>query len=221
MPRVAHSEVRQKILDAAEHRLWHYGFKKTTIDEIAADAGVGKGTVYLYFDSKEDIALAIVARFKALGLEELRRIADAPQRDALDKLKRMLSYPVTLAYQRCLQSPSAQELVFALRPHIQARVRPYHEQEVALIAEVLEEADRDGLFSVADPFQTAKTLKAMCAGFWPPYSLVDSIEAIEVEIGHIVDLVFCGLCHPSQEAKRCIKDTQRGRETVNPTKLER
>lgn len=32
-----------------------YGVKKTTVDEIAKAAGIGKGTVYLYFSSKDDI----------------------------------------------------------------------------------------------------------------------------------------------------------------------
>jgi AcrR family transcriptional regulator len=50
-------ETRQAILEAARSRFLHYGYKKTTIDEIAADAGVGKGTVYLYFGGKEDILL--------------------------------------------------------------------------------------------------------------------------------------------------------------------
>src|SRR5271168_2046080 len=75
MSRIAKENVREKILHAAEKRLWHYGFRKTTIDEIAADAGVGKGTVYLYFDSKEDIALAIMGQYKTDTLERLGAIA--------------------------------------------------------------------------------------------------------------------------------------------------
>ena len=77
-----HGDVRQKILDAAEHRLWRYGFKKTTIDEIASDAGVGKGTVYLYFDGKEEIGLAIVSEYKRRGLEEIARITQDTNKSA-------------------------------------------------------------------------------------------------------------------------------------------
>ena len=88
----------------------------------------------------------------------------------------------------------------AVRPHIQARMRPFIEQEIALIAEVLEEGNRRGVFGVADTTGTAKTLKAMCSGFWPPYSYVDGIEAIVFQIGQIVDLAFQGLRpHPVQD----------------------
>jgi AcrR family transcriptional regulator len=193
MPRLAQADVRQKIMNAAEERLWHYGFKKTTIDEIASDAGVGKGTVYLYFDSKEDIALAIMAQFKIESLAQLEKISQSSHLDTQHKLKEMLSNPIVRAHARCLLSPSAQEMLIAVRPHIQARMQPYLEQEIALIANVLDEGNRLGILAVDDKIQTARTLKLMCSGFWPPYPCVDGIEAIKSEVAHIVDLAYHGL----------------------------
>src|SRR4051812_176649 len=107
MARTLQMDVRSKILSAAEERLWHYGFKKTTIDEIAADAGVGKGTVYLYFDSKEDIALAIMAQFKMSSLACQQSIARDPLRDPQQKLKDILISPALSAFDRCERSPQA------------------------------------------------------------------------------------------------------------------
>jgi AcrR family transcriptional regulator len=46
---------REIILDAAVKAFAQYGFKKTSVDEIARDAGVAKGTVYLACESKEDL----------------------------------------------------------------------------------------------------------------------------------------------------------------------
>src|SRR5690349_604933 len=46
---------RRQILEAAERLLRHYGPQKTTIAEIAREASVGVGTVYLEFASKEAI----------------------------------------------------------------------------------------------------------------------------------------------------------------------
>jgi len=45
----------EKIRDSAINYFLRYGFKKTSIDEIAEDAGVGKGTVYNYFKNKQDL----------------------------------------------------------------------------------------------------------------------------------------------------------------------
>jgi AcrR family transcriptional regulator len=55
-------EKKERILDAAEARFARFGFKKTSIDEVAADAGVGKGTVYLMCESKEDLFYQVVHR---------------------------------------------------------------------------------------------------------------------------------------------------------------
>ncbi|MEV1169112.1 helix-turn-helix domain-containing protein [Nonomuraea sp. NPDC049784] len=54
-----------RILDAAEELLLAYGYRKVTIDEVAGRAGVGKGTVYLYWTSKRDLFAAVLARSTA------------------------------------------------------------------------------------------------------------------------------------------------------------
>lgn len=188
-----HGDVRQKILEAAEQRLWHYGFKKTTIDEIASDAGVGKGTVYLYFESKEDIGLAIMAQYKETSLETIQTIAQSEDKSPVQKLKEMLQQPMLHANQRCSESPATLELVVAIKPHWQVRLRPYMEQEWALLAGVLEEGNRLGVFDVPDPLRAARTLKTMCMGFLPPHPCVPTEGEIASEISHIVDLTVQGL----------------------------
>ncbi len=59
-----------KVLESAKELFFLYGVKKTTVDEIAKRAGVGKGTIYLYFSSKEDI-------LSELAKNELNTIAAA------------------------------------------------------------------------------------------------------------------------------------------------
>jgi AcrR family transcriptional regulator len=49
---------RQRMIEAARRRFRHYGVKKTTMQEIARDAGVAVGTVYLYFKDKDDLLVA-------------------------------------------------------------------------------------------------------------------------------------------------------------------
>lgn len=53
-------EPRLKILEAAASLFNRYGFKKTSVDEIALEAGIAKSTMYQHFRSKEDILLAAV-----------------------------------------------------------------------------------------------------------------------------------------------------------------
>jgi AcrR family transcriptional regulator len=53
---------RESILDAAEKVFFSRGVKEATMDEIAEEAELSKGTLYLYFESKEDIYLGISHR---------------------------------------------------------------------------------------------------------------------------------------------------------------
>lgn len=60
---------RQMILEAALQLFTEKGFNLTTVDEIAAQAELGKGTIYSYFKSKDEIYLAILQE----GMEILQR----------------------------------------------------------------------------------------------------------------------------------------------------
>lgn len=201
MNKDVHNDVRAKIVQAAQERLWHYGFKKTTIDEIAADAGIGKGTIYLHFDSKEEIALEIMAQFKKRSVAEVKRIAASQDQPILARIKEMLLQPILLSHTRCSQSPAALEMLTSIRPNIQAHLKPFLQEEVEIIAQVLEAGNQQGLFSVDDTRATAQTLKNMCMGFWPPFSCVDGEAAIREAVGGIVDLAYGGFGTNSRAAR--------------------
>ena len=57
MARKREKELKENILESARGLFGRFGPKKTTMDEIALQAGVGKGTVYYYFEDKRDIFL--------------------------------------------------------------------------------------------------------------------------------------------------------------------
>ncbi len=65
------SDLRSRVLDATDRLLARYGYRKMTVDDIAAEAGIGKGTVYLAFSSKEDVALSCIDRMVDGLLAEL------------------------------------------------------------------------------------------------------------------------------------------------------
>ncbi len=190
MNRDPHNEVREKIAQAAQERLWLYGFKKTTIDEIAADAG--KGTIYLHFSSKEEIALEIVTQFKKQSLEQIRAVADDNSLPLLRRIKEMLTLPVLAAQERYARSPATLEMVTAIRPSIHNHLKPLMQEEVAALAQVLDQGNSSGELAIVDTRHAAQTLKNMCSGFWPPYPCVSGLDAIKEAISDIVDMALAG-----------------------------
>ncbi len=62
-PKTSRGELtRQKILDAAQREIGGKGFAEASVSTITAEAGVGQGTFYLYFRSKEDVLRELVLR---------------------------------------------------------------------------------------------------------------------------------------------------------------
>ena len=69
----------QHILDAAASLMLRYGYQKTTIDDIAREAGVGKGTLYLHWKTREALFAALILREKVALAEDIQqRIAGDP-----------------------------------------------------------------------------------------------------------------------------------------------
>jgi len=79
-PEGARREARaQRILDAACTLILRYGYQKTTIADIAREAGVGKGTIYLHWTTRDALFAALILREKVAMAEDIkRRIARDP-----------------------------------------------------------------------------------------------------------------------------------------------
>jgi AcrR family transcriptional regulator len=56
------TDKRSRILDAAQSLFLRYGVKRTALDDVVREAGIAKGTLYLYFDSKDALFAAIAER---------------------------------------------------------------------------------------------------------------------------------------------------------------
>lgn len=69
----------QRILDAASALILRYGSHKVTVEDIAGEAGVGKGTLYLHWHSREALFAALILREKVAMAEDIKqRIAGDP-----------------------------------------------------------------------------------------------------------------------------------------------
>src|SRR5262249_46004408 len=78
---------RQRILEAARKRFRHYGFKKTTMQEIARDAGVAVATLYRYFKDKDERLVAGTEAYVSRHRRQAEAIL-ASEASAADKLRR-------------------------------------------------------------------------------------------------------------------------------------
>ena len=70
---VEKEEIRDQIVSSARQVFSRFGFKKTTMDEIAQGARKGKSSIYYYFTSKEDIYRAVIEKEATILRDEVQK----------------------------------------------------------------------------------------------------------------------------------------------------
>ena len=88
------SSTREQILDAAGRLIHLRGFHNTSVDDILRESGVGKGNLYYYFKSKDELGYAALDRTLERIQEEILERLSAPGMDPWTQLDSFLEYAV-------------------------------------------------------------------------------------------------------------------------------
>jgi len=161
---------RDAILEATDRLLARDGYKKMTIDDLANEVGIGKGSVYLHFSSKEEIALShidgIIEKLKA----SLKAISVKPLSVEI-RLREMLLERVLYRFDSVQHySQSLNELLAVLRPKLLERRKRYFREEARIFADIIAAGQKAKVFQEGDPLDIAITFLS-CTNALLPYSL--------------------------------------------------
>jgi AcrR family transcriptional regulator len=201
-------EVKDAILDATDRLLARFGYRKMTVEDIAAEAGIGKGTVYLHFSSKEEVVLSHIDRIVDRLKERLRVIGRSDE-SAAARLRLMLVTRVLFRFDSIQHyTQSLNDLLAVLRPGLLSRRAQYFDAEAQIFAEVLSDGKASGEFGFANAHATAHALLQATNGLLP-YSLSTSElgerKEVEQRTLDVANLLLCGLLRsgaPSVAAPR-------------------
>lgn len=187
---------RDAILDATDRLLTRFGYKKMTIDDLAAEVGIGKGSVYLHFKSKEEIALSHVDRIIERLKKRLHEIA-ASDRPTPEKVCEMLVERVLFRFDSVQHyTQSINELLSLLRSKLLERRKRYFNEEARIIADVVAAGQAEGVFGEGDAVDISLTLLSATNALLPyslsAYELGDR-EELRQRITKIADLLVKGL----------------------------
>src|SRR5688572_13859153 len=190
------TSVRDAILEATDRLLARYGYRKMTVEDIAVEAGIGKGTIYLHFSSKEEVVLSHIDRIVERLKERLQEIA-ASDATAAEKLRLMLLTRVLFRFDSVQHyTQSLNDLLAALRPGLLARRAQYFEAEAQIFAEVLRAGREAGELRFDDEYVTAHALLQATNGLLP-YSLstseLGSRREVSQRVADVVDLLLRGV----------------------------
>lgn len=183
---------RITILEAAGRLFRHYGPNKTTVSDIAKEARVGVGTVYLEFRSKDAILSTLSGRRHSRVLVAVEQ-AWGDGRTAPERLERALAAR-NEAFLRCGRDGAHGADLFACAcPAIEQAHADFVARERALFARFLREGAERGELAVVDPELEARALLLAFEAFAPPSIFRHPASTLEADFARLSHLVLRGL----------------------------
>jgi AcrR family transcriptional regulator len=160
---------RAQILEAADRLLRHYGAQKTTVSDVAREAGVGVGSVYLEFPSKDAIVEELSRSRHREVLDAMRAAAGAVKRPWSERLTRALDARLEAFYALLDAGTHACDLVHCVSAAVKTAQVSFHHAELALLADVLRRGAEAGELEAPDPEALAGTILRAYVSFSLPW----------------------------------------------------
>ena len=157
------TEKHDMILRAARKRFAYYGFSKVTMDEIAADVGMGKASLYYYFPTKESLFHEVIKHES----EQFFSGINSMLTEKIPACKMFRSYAgKRLEHFRTLVNLRALSLQQSAETRISflELYKDFHKQEVEILQQIFQLGKKNGEFSVTNPQQTAEVILQMFYG---------------------------------------------------------
>lgn len=184
-------DLRRAILKAAGDQFLKHGYEGFSMRRIAEQIGYSPGTIYLYFDKKDDLLRALANE----GFGDFSRTLEAAYASTDDPLERMVA--LGRGYIRFgLENPAFYRLIFMERPdffvHEAFENAPNWEGAFHIWRNILEDAIRAGKIRADDPLKTSDAIWSVLHGIvalanrMPDFTVERALGAADVAIEMIL-----------------------------------
>lgn len=164
--------MRQRLIEAAREVFRRRNPMEITMHEISMEAGLAKGTIYLYFQSKDELFIEMFRDCMAQSREELARLLEAGSaEDEAGQLRRFLDFTLEETMSReAMWGIWYQFLAMATSPRYRTLVleiaRGHRRERNTMVAALLERGKESGVFRPeTDANLVVATLFALLDGF--------------------------------------------------------
>jgi AcrR family transcriptional regulator len=189
---VQHEEARLKIIEISRKIFTHFGFKKTTMEEIALATRKGKSSIYYYFNSKEDIFKAVVEKeaeeLKAELYKKIEGVDDPIERLKIYITVRMRKLNKLTNFYTAIKSDYLSHFEF-----IEQLRKSYDLDEVRVVSGIIQEGIEKGKFSVDDPHLSAVAIVTAMKGLEVPLFISKEHGNFEARLGNLINFLFYGI----------------------------
>jgi AcrR family transcriptional regulator len=160
---------RRRIIDAAREVFFRDGFMEANLDEVARRAGVAKGTLYRYFDSKAELYVAVLAQNGEIFEQKMRDSVADTSASPPDLIRQMGRF----YFDHWMQNPEYFQIFWAIENQsvigelpqgVIDEVTRLWEKCVELLAQIIQRGIEAGDFATCDAWEVADILWTLANG---------------------------------------------------------
>jgi TetR/AcrR family fatty acid metabolism transcriptional regulator len=147
MSSIEKSDVKEKIIEASTRLFLANGYRGTSVKEITEAAGIGRGTLYWYFKSKEEILITIFQRFDTELLDKLKKTVAGCKGDFSAKYRLFHKYSTEFARDNrelALAFNTLLNEIVGTNTEAEKVARKVYKKFSHLVKRMLEEGKKDG-----------------------------------------------------------------------------
>lgn len=183
---------KELIMSAAQKHFARYGLGKTTMDEIAKDAHVGKGTIYHYFKSKEHVFYTIIQKevriLKSKILQAVKQ-AETPQ----EKLKAFILTRLKEILELVNFHRLTREAVDILQPQIEKALEKYRQEEIKIVEGIIKEGIKKKVFENLNTKLSAFAFMSVFRNLEFPWLIGKKVYDVEERVDFMLKIYLRGM----------------------------
>ncbi len=187
-------DIKNRIIEEAQGIFKKYGFRKSTMDEIATAAGKGKSTLYHYFKSKDEVFAAVIEKEGNTMFVELNKIITA-NIDCKSKLKKYIITRMNIIDQLANLYSAIKSDYFNHFTFIQKYRTKYDENEVLFIEQIL----HDGIYKKEFNIDESKAksyaygIATALKGLEIPFFIENKYSEVNRRLDSLLNILIYGL----------------------------
>ncbi|WP_242939029.1 TetR/AcrR family transcriptional regulator [Thermosyntropha lipolytica] len=183
---------RELILDAAVRVFSRRGYHEARMEEIALEAGIGKGTIYEYFDSKLTLFQEVLGRSRDIYYNSLA-IENENSLSLREKIRLVFLSHIRF----CQENKELTRVVFwdteIMDEELKAWSYEKRKEKERMLSEVIEKAMEAGEIRGINPYALTLVITGALGALWLPIVLEEWSGDAESLAGELTDIIFEGI----------------------------